>query len=70
MSPRLRIELAANRGISAATNQALDLAQGDYVCFLDHDDLLHWSALESMGSYRINYGKAKTTIQQSFLSSL
>ncbi len=44
-SPRLRVEFATNRGISAATNQALDLAQGDYVCFLDHDDLLHWSAL-------------------------
>jgi len=48
VSPRVRIEFAANAGISAATNQALDLAQGDYVCFLDHDDLLHWPALESM----------------------
>ena len=47
-SSRLRVEFATNRGISAATNQALDLAQGDYVCFLDHDDLLHWSALEAM----------------------
>lgn len=46
--PRVRVELAANAGISAATNHALDLAQGDYVCFLDHDDLLHWPALESM----------------------
>jgi len=49
-SPRLRVEFATNRGISAATNQALDLAQGDYVCFLDHDDLLHWPALESMAA--------------------
>jgi len=48
VSPRVRVEFATNAGISAATNQALDLAQGDYVCFLDHDDLLHWSALESM----------------------
>jgi GT2 family glycosyltransferase len=47
-SPRLRVEFATSAGISAATNQALDLAQGDYVCFLDHDDLLHWSALEAM----------------------
>lgn len=46
--PRVRVKFAANGGISAATNQALDLAQGDYVCLLDHDDLLHWSALESM----------------------
>jgi O-antigen biosynthesis protein len=48
VSPRLRVEFATNRGISAAINQALDLARGDYVCFLDHDDLLHWSALASM----------------------
>ena len=47
-SPRVRVAFATNAGISAATNQALDLAQGDYVGFLDHDDLLHWSALESM----------------------
>jgi O-antigen biosynthesis protein len=48
VSPRVRVEFASNTGISAATNRALDLAQGDYICFLDHDDLLHWSALESM----------------------
>ena len=60
VSPRVRVELATKAGISAATNRALDLAQGDYVCFLDHDDLLHWSALESMAeeigkSYDIIY---------------
>ena len=47
-SPRVRVAFAANAGISAATNQALDLARGDLVCFLDHDDLLHPSALESI----------------------
>lgn len=47
-SLRVRVEFGAKAGISAATNQALDLARGDYVCFLDHDDLLHWPALESM----------------------
>jgi GT2 family glycosyltransferase len=45
--PRVRVEFATNAGISAATNRALDLAQGDYVGFLDHDDLLDWSALET-----------------------
>jgi len=55
-SPRVRVEFSTHAGISAATNRALDLAQGDYVGFLDHDDLLHWSALESVAEkLRENY---------------
>jgi GT2 family glycosyltransferase len=48
VSPRVRVQFAAHGGISAACNQALDLARGEYVCFLDHDDLLHPFALEAM----------------------
>ncbi len=48
LGPRVRVSASRAKGISAATNHALDLAQGDYVCFLDHDDLLHPVALESM----------------------
>jgi GT2 family glycosyltransferase len=48
LGPRLQVKFGAKAGISAANNQALDLARGTYVCFLDHDDLLHPLALESM----------------------
>lgn len=48
VSPRVRVHSTSNAGISAASNQALDLARGEYVCFLDHDDLLHPFALEAM----------------------
>ncbi|HVF70202.1 MAG TPA: glycosyltransferase [Chthoniobacterales bacterium] len=48
LSPRLRIASSPGKGISAATNHALASARGDYVCFLDHDDLLHPVALASM----------------------
>jgi GT2 family glycosyltransferase len=48
VSSRVRVELASRAGISAASNKALELARGDYVCFLDHDDLLHPFALEAM----------------------
>jgi O-antigen biosynthesis protein len=37
---------SGNGGISAATNEALRLASGRYVVFLDHDDELHPTALE------------------------
>jgi O-antigen biosynthesis protein len=48
VSHRLRVADSPGKGISAATNHALDGARGDYVCFLDHDDLLHPTALEVM----------------------
>lgn len=39
--PRVRVLfLEHNRGISGATNAALEQAQGNYVVFLDHDDEL------------------------------
>ncbi|MEN3371125.1 MAG: hypothetical protein V7609_3268 [Verrucomicrobiota bacterium] len=47
VSPRVRVEFAGKAGISAANNKALDLARGEYVCFLDHDDVLHPFALEA-----------------------
>lgn len=48
ISPRLQIRFTSNSGISAATNAALELASGEFVCLLDHDDLLDPEALEAM----------------------
>ncbi|MDO4803564.1 MAG: glycosyltransferase family 2 protein [Lachnospiraceae bacterium] len=39
------MKLPANEGISANTNAAMQMASGDYICFLDHDDLLAPQAL-------------------------
>ncbi|MEW5839006.1 MAG: glycosyltransferase family 2 protein [Pseudomonadota bacterium] len=44
--PRIKIILRSENGhISAAQNSALQLAHGDYITFLDHDDLLSIDAL-------------------------
>ena len=48
VSPRLRIKFTPNAGISAATNAALEMASGEFVCFLDHDDLLASDALAKL----------------------
>jgi O-antigen biosynthesis protein len=45
-SPRLKIGFGEKRGISSANNAALEQATGEFVCFLDHDDLLGPSAFE------------------------
>lgn len=44
--PRIRIvRRAHNEGIAAATNAALSLATGEFIAFLDHDDVLTPDAL-------------------------
>jgi O-antigen biosynthesis protein len=45
-TPRIKvIRLQQNLNISGATNRALELATGEFICCFDHDDLLHPTAL-------------------------
>lgn len=45
--PNVTIErLPANVGISGATNRGLELAASEFVCFVDHDDVLSRNALK------------------------
>jgi GT2 family glycosyltransferase len=39
------VELTENKGISGNTNECFKLAIGEYIALLDHDDVLHPSAL-------------------------
>jgi GT2 family glycosyltransferase len=44
--PRIKVvSRAANGGISAATNSAIEVATGEFIAFLDHDDVLPIHAL-------------------------
>ena len=42
---RIVIQAIANRDIATNTNKGIELAEGDYVAFLDHDDVLEPDAL-------------------------
>lgn len=47
--PRIKaLRLDANRGIAGASHAAFELATGEYVAFLDHDDLLTPNALSEV----------------------
>lgn len=53
------IRQATRRGIAAATNAALELATGDLVCFLDHDDMLAPQALAWLALYSGKFPQAE-----------
>jgi len=50
--PRVRVAFRDRQGgIAAASNSAIELATGDFVGFLDHDDVLRPHALYAMAAY-------------------
>ncbi|MCI1666010.1 MAG: DUF4422 domain-containing protein [Atopobiaceae bacterium] len=40
-----RVDVAENRGITENTNEGIKAAAGDFLCFLDHDDVIEPDAL-------------------------
>jgi hypothetical protein len=46
--PVVRVEMGTNQGRAAAANAGVEAASGDYVCFLDDDDLMAAEHLETL----------------------
>ena len=44
-------DIAVNEGIAGNTNQGIEMASGDFICFLDHDDLLSPAVLFKVAEY-------------------
>ena len=49
---RVRVIHKANGGVSAARNDGLDIAKGEYITFIDSDDWVEREYLETLSNYR------------------
>jgi glycosyltransferase involved in cell wall biosynthesis len=65
--PRIHYQYQENRGLAATRNRTLELAQGKYIAFLDHDDLwvpeklaLQIPLMEVREDIAVVYGNAAT----------
>ncbi|SKB65924.1 Glycosyltransferase involved in cell wall bisynthesis [Lachnospiraceae bacterium] len=51
MDSRIRVVDQKNQGLSVARNTGIDNALGEYICFVDSDDMLEKDALERLWRY-------------------
>ena len=55
--PQVRLLRQANSGVCAARNLGLEHAVGDFICFVDHDDIWHREKLSrQVGEFKRNPG--------------
>lgn len=53
--PRFRTITTENGGLSMARNRGMDIAQGEFICFLDSDDMFHERYLETLHDLILQY---------------
>ncbi|CAK8723056.1 hypothetical protein GMJAKD_12285 [Candidatus Electrothrix aarhusensis] len=55
IDPRIKVIKQKNKGVSAARNVALDIARGEYITFLDSDDVFPAYSIECRVLYLIEH---------------
>src|SRR5690606_1264368 len=51
---RIKVISQENGGLSVARNKGLDLVEGEFICFVDSDDIIHPDFVEVLLSYLVN----------------
>ena len=51
---RIRVIHKTNHGLGLARNTGMEVAEGDYIVFIDSDDFIHKSALEVINNSIVN----------------
>lgn len=53
---RIKVIHKINEGVSSARNKGIDIAKGDYICFIDPDDYIDKDAIEYLYNLNIKNG--------------
>jgi glycosyltransferase involved in cell wall biosynthesis len=67
LDPRVRVFSQYNRGLSAARNVGIKQAQGEYICFLDADDVMLPEKLERQVHFLANDPSADLVYSDYFI---
>ena len=59
--PRFKLIEQENGGVSSARNTALDAVSGDYLCFVDSDDIISVNHIQTLYNQVCNYDVAVTS---------
>jgi glycosyltransferase involved in cell wall biosynthesis len=57
-TPRIKVFQQQNKGVASARNRLCELAQGELVAFLDHDDIWHPEYLKIQSGLFVDYPRA------------
>lgn len=68
-SDKIRVVQQANQGVSAARNKGIELAAGEYICFLDADDTWHPDYLQISKPSCRNIPKVISLLRPTVLST-
>lgn len=64
VDPRVRILSQVNRGIGAARNRGIQAARGEFVAFIDHDDVWSVDYLETQMSFLASHPEIGAALSQ------